>query len=484
MKKLPFFVLLLALGLCACHETYTTNPEAQLAFSTDTLCFDTVFTQMSSITMQMRIYNRHKEALLIDDIRLREGKYFQLNVDGENDPTQLHDLTLRGGDSLFVFVKATIDPLNQANPALVEDAILFHTNQHEQQVCLQAYGQDVEILRQYTLHQDTVLGGSKPYLVYDYLLVDTACTLTLLPGTTFYLHDNAEVVLLGSLHAEGTLEQPIRFRGDRLDEFFIHVPYTAVAGKWNGIYLLQPQGTTSATQHLLNHVEIISGQVGLQCQAYPTDPLPQLQLTNSRIHNFSVYGLVLRNVQAEIANTEISNCATYCLYLQGGEYYLAHNTIASYFRSTDMQIQPVNREDVAAVFIDNLSKDNAPTHAYFYNNLIAGIRSNNLVLATPLPNHYTGAFYNNYLAADSMQVGYFQNNVYAGKRDTLFVNTFYSHTDFLYYDFHLDSVSPARNIGDLPTAQKYPLDREGHSRLQDEAPDAGCYEWQPLPLEP
>ena len=47
------------------------------------------------------------------------------------------------------------------------------------------------------------------------------------------------------------------------------------------------------------------------------------------------------------------------------------------------------------------------------------------------------------------------------------------------YDFRLDASSKAIDIGKVADAQTYPLDRNGLSRLQDDAPDAGCYERQP-----
>ena len=61
----------------------------------------------------------------------------------------------------------------------------------------------------------------------------------------------------------------------------------------------------------------------------------------------------------------------------------------------------------------------------------------------------------------------------------MFVSSRYAPPDYLYFDFRLDSVSPARNIGDKLTAKLLPTDRLGNSRLEDEGPDAGCYEWKP-----
>ena len=46
------------------------------------------------------------------------------------------------------------------------------------------------------------------------------------------------------------------------------------------------------------------------------------------------------------------------------------------------------------------------------------------------------------------------------------------------YDFQLTPKSAAINIGLADDARNYPQDLKGMPRLEDEAPDAGCYEWK------
>ena len=43
--------------------------------------------------------------------------------------------------------------------------------------------------------------------------------------------------------------------------------------------------------------------------------------------------------------------------------------------------------------------------------------------------------------------------------------------------FGLDSISIARNIGNLDIAKLYPLDLKGRSRIIDGKPDIGAYEY-------
>ena len=54
-------------------EYFTTNPADKLAFSTDTLRFDTSFTKLGSATRILKIYNRRKESIRISKIYLANG---------------------------------------------------------------------------------------------------------------------------------------------------------------------------------------------------------------------------------------------------------------------------------------------------------------------------------------------------------------------------------------------------------------------------
>ena len=118
----------------------------------------------------------------------------------------------------------------------------------------------------------------------------------------------------------------------------------------------------------------------------------------------------------------------------------------------------------------------APTETSFYNCIISGARKNNVVVATPLPTYYSGKFVGNYLQCDSLSVDYAKNNVYASDSDTVvFRNVHYLLKEYRYYDFQLDSISPARGVADSTIALSYPYDRLGHRRKIK--PGAGCYEF-------
>jgi hypothetical protein len=295
------------------------------------------------------------------------------------------------------------------------------------------------------------------------------------------MHEGAGIYAYGSVQAKGSKDRPIIFRGDRTDKLFDSVPYRMASGQWNGIYLIHDKEIEQQPQYQMEYVDILSGSIGLYTYSEETNTTfcPKLTLKNSRIHNHSIYGLILQNVNADVVNCEISNCASYCVYLAGGKHDFVHNTIAAYYGYpyTNLNIHSnIIPEDVAAVYVNDLSKNYAKTISSFSNCIITGGRKNNVVVATPLADEYKGQFVGNYLRADSLSELFAHNNVYAAEEDTaVFQNIYYKYKEYHYYDFRLDSLSPARGIADSIIALDNPIDRVGNIRKPH--PDAGCYEY-------
>ena len=480
MRKL-FFIIICACALVSCRAYQVdNNPALRLSFSKDTISFNTLFTQQGSATLQLMVYNRNASALMIEKIWLEKNDAFSVNIDGEADLSRLSNLQINGGDSMYVFIRLSQTKENQSNkPVLIEDMLHFHlASGTNQQVRLEAYGQDVTRLgkkgkgrTQY--NSAFTFTADKPYLIFDTLIFGGPLTID--AGATLYMHNGACIYALDQVNANGTLEAPIVIRGDRLDNLFDSVPYAYAGGSWNGIYLQadKPQ------LYQFSYTDILSGNIGLYCYNTQKNATSTLQMNACRIHNHALYGLVLLNTNAVVSNTEISNCASYCVYCAGGKQDFIHSTIASYFNYTNIRIQSVAKDDAAAVFIDNLSKTEQ-TVTSFYNSIITGFLPNQLVVATPFDRYYPGAFIGNYLKTDTLPIPNAAQNVYWQESDTtkVFKNNFYKYKEYVYYDFHLDSVSPAIGIADSATALPFPLDRDGVSRAL-KRPDAGCYQYQP-----
>ena len=118
-RKIVLFWAVIAF-LVGCSEyRVSDDPTLRLAFSTDTLCFDTVFTAQGSATAQMKVYNRNASALLIDRAWLKNGNAYHVNIDGEPDASKWRDIQINGGDSMYLFIRVEIDPTDQNTPVLV-----------------------------------------------------------------------------------------------------------------------------------------------------------------------------------------------------------------------------------------------------------------------------------------------------------------------------------------------------------------------------
>ena len=479
---LSIFIFQFSILFTGCREYHPSDdPSLRLSFSTDTLSFDTVITEQGSATLQLKVYNRNASALVIKRIWLEDGEAFTINIDGEADIARMTNMTIYGGDSLFVFVRVTdFGPMNEDTPVRFEDILHFHlASGVTQDVLLEAYGQNVTRIGKAgcgrtEIPGDLTLTATKPYLLFDTIIVGGK--LTIEPGATLFMHRGACIFALSDVDALGTLDAPIIIHGDRLDHLFDSVPYLYAGGAWDGIYLQ----SENPCAYRFSYVDILSGKIGLYCLSTCIAPLPTLRMDGCRIHNHALYGLVLSNIDALITNTEISNCASYCVYCSGGTHVFVHSTIASYFGFTNIRIQSVAKEDAAAVYIDNLSKTEPFTTTSFINSIITGYLPNQLVVATPFDQYYPGSFIGNYLKTDSLVIPHAAANVYYHSTDTakVFVNDFYKYKEYIYYDFHLDSISPAIGIGDSIEALPYPMDRDGFSRA-DLIPDAGCYQHQP-----
>lgn len=460
-------------------EKISADPNLKLEFSKDTLLFDTVFTTIGSSTAQIKVYNPNSKNIEIAAIGLGGGANspYRINVDGAlSKDNRFTNIELRAKDSLFIFVEITVDPLSTNAPVFIKDSIEFLTNGNHQDIKLLAYGQNMEILRNRSIQNDTTLTAAKPYLVYGDLIVDSMKTLTLAAGCRLYFHDKANLVVHGNMIANGTSEQPILMRGDRTDQIFEGIPYNFVSNQWGGVLLLNKAG-----KHKFNFVNMNSGYVGIYFSNDDRNYRPSLEITNCRIHNFLKYGLVVQNGDVTVANTEISNTGAYSVYLSGGKHTFIQSTIANYFNSTNVRIQPLSKEGNAAVTITELNRI-IPMGTIFKNCIIAGSGSDELEILSRFADDYHGSFSNCYIRKVKPDPipPMFTGIIWYNSKDTIFKNTYYDINKLEYYNFMPDSVSPARNIGDPDVAKLFPFDLNGNSRLEDTKPDAGAYEWQPV----
>ena len=136
-------LVLLSFQSCKKDDFVDNNPALKLAFSSDSILFDTIFTTVGSATLKLKVYNHHDNTINISSIRLEGGSnsFYRINVDGYPS-INVSDIEIAAKDSLFIFIHLTIDPNNTNNTLVVTDKIVFETNGNVQDVDLVAWGQD------------------------------------------------------------------------------------------------------------------------------------------------------------------------------------------------------------------------------------------------------------------------------------------------------------------------------------------------------
>ena len=332
MKKLTIlFIALLGLGLATSvtgciSDDFTTSPSDLLEFSSDTVSFDTVFTDLGTPTARLKVYNRAKKSVNISSIRFADPNTpFSFNVDGVSG-TQFSDVEIRGGDSIFVFIECYIPESSQNTPMLVEDKLEFVTNGVTQDVVVEAYGQNVIRMRGLTVDRDTTLTADMPYVVFDSITVAPGATLRIEPGVNLLFHDKAKMTVHGRLEAVGTAERKINFRGDRLDNVLPDAGYDILAGQWGGVRF-----TEESFENRMEYVNMRSTVHGLQVDSCGNLDRRKLLLVNSWIHNSQSNAFESRYAWVDAYGCVFSEAAYAAVELTGGRHEFVQCTLSNYY---------------------------------------------------------------------------------------------------------------------------------------------------------
>ncbi|WP_181307354.1 hypothetical protein [Rufibacter sp. XAAS-G3-1] len=324
---LKSLLLLCATGwwMSACtprEEEITPDASALLRLEADTVWFDTVFTEVGSVTKRLKVYNPHKNAVRISEIKVGGlgASPFQVFVNGVPGP-MLENVELRGKDSLLILVKASIHPNAQEQPFLVNDSILFLTNGNRQKVKLLAYGQNATYYRHnYTTAPAEVWTAAKAHVIYDSVTVPAGQTLTIQKGSQIHLHRNAKIKVLGTLKVEGEHEKRVVFQQVRREEQYRNAP-----GQWQGLEFLP-----GSQNNELNYTELKNAVTGIYLRAEGTN-VPQVTLRNAFLKNMLQNGVLSHGGNVRLENSIIANCGQYSFAgIGGGVYAIYFSTLANY----------------------------------------------------------------------------------------------------------------------------------------------------------
>lgn len=329
MRNLLYiFILFLGISsLAGCiSDDFTTSPGARLRFSTDTVSFDTVFTDVGTPTARLKVFNPEKKSVNISSIRFRNpDSNFSMNVDGVSG-YDFSNVEIRGGDSIFIFIECYIPETNAARPFLISDDLLFTLNGNEQSVRVEAYGQNVVRLRNAVVERDLTLTAEKPYVVFDSLTVKPGATLRIDPGAMILFHDKASLVVEGKLEAVGEPGKMINLRGDRLDNVLPDVGYDILAGQWKGIRF-----DAKSFDNRMEYVEMQSTSCGVVVDSTSNLSRQKLTLVNSWLHNSEGSVLTSKHAKVDAYGCVFSEAADAVVSLTGGEHLFSQCTLANYY---------------------------------------------------------------------------------------------------------------------------------------------------------
>lgn len=493
MQKILGWVLLaIALGLLACNkdDQFVTGSSVEIDFSTDTLRFDTVFTQLGSATRSFTVRNNGNRPVRIDKIALEgsSGVRFRLNVDGIPG-NELTEIDVWAKDSIHIFVEVTIDPSQPTSisPYIVTDQISFFTGDVRRQVVLEAWGQNANYIPSrfnrgipvlLSCNNQTVVWDSPlPYVIYGEILIDS-CLLQIEAGSRLYFHGGIArnelfgifndgmlyTLPKGRIHINGSPERPVILQGDRLEEEFQEAP-----GQWFGLIFGR-----GSRDNRIEYATIKNSIIGML-----VDSAAELRLRNTQVYNTAGSGLSASHASVNAENCLFrSNAGNSVQLTHGGDYAFDHCTIASY--GVDASAAAMSNfkcyTDDCSVF------DIHRINARWRNCIIFGSRNDEIILSDASQRNEPALFnlsmrncvvrvrdlltQNNGRYADFFST--YCVDCVNGPRDAkLFLN----RTE---QDYRLDSLSIAIDMGlSIP---EIPADLLGNPRVG--RPDAGCYERQ------
>jgi len=501
----PFTLLFSLLLLTGCNDInkYSVSPNHLLSFSADTLTFDTVFTTIGSVTGYFMIYNRNSETLKIENIYLADGERsgFRINVDGRKGEV-FNDIPIWKNDSLYIAVEVTVNPNDDNSPFVIYDSVVFVTNGSAQYVVLEAYGQNTHILKGgVTFTGDTTLTAERPYLVYDSIRIPEGVTVRIEKGASFYMHKDAKWLIDGTMITNGTQDEPVMFRADRLNKLTSYLSYDNISAQWDGLYF-----GASSFDNELNYTLIRNGISGLTFEESTPDR-KKIDIRSSQIKNMDGNVLWAVNCHIEASNTEFSNATGYLVMLSGGKYQFTHCTIANYMQQAMMShsstrfIQALSLADQIVSEDDLEKKQLFPLQQAFFDNcIIDGNIDGNLSVVDK--GELLFLTDESFMNGDDEQFNYhFNHCVIRAKKidnqrfnEVLFIveprveNTKYvkskpdnedDNYDYV-YDFRLVDESMGIGKADRSIATQYPTDRYGIDRLASElGPSIGAYEYVP-----
>lgn len=326
---LSFAVLVFILVLnCSKIDLYS-GKEKVLKFSVDTLTIDTVFTTLGSATASVKIYNTSNQTIKISRIYFLNTlqKAYKINIDGTAN-TQFENVEIAPNDSIYLFVKVTVDPQSGLNEILLQESIAFEYNGVSQFLVLRALGIDAYFHYGDTIDKNMIWPNDKPHVVIEKINKDTiipgifipaGITLTIPPGTKVFFNSQAGILCAGTLKIEGTKTDSVVLRGIRLTSIYHHN-----AGAWLGLLYLRGSKKNTIKYAYIDE-SILGIYMGFQTEFKPENMTDntraEIFIANSFVKNAYYYAIRSMNNKIKAENSVFfTSTDNLCQLSLGGDY--------------------------------------------------------------------------------------------------------------------------------------------------------------------
>lgn len=314
---------------CESEEFRLDDSSVSLAFSADTISFDTVFATVGTATRRVTVYNRTSDHLRLSSVTLGQGRAsrFRLNVDGDTSMVA-RNVEIEAGDSIFIFIQALINPNDAREPFLVEDDIRFSNGQR---LPLTAWGRNAV----YHVKPDgepwsivDCFGWTDtlPHVIVGPALVTGNNTLVLGPGAELYFADGAMLIIdsAARLIAQGSAENPVLFTSLRQDGWYRTLP-----GQWQTVWFYN-----YSTGNVIDHAVVENAVGAIRC--YPN---AQLRISNTVLRHHSDCAIIGQGADITGHNLLVHDCYASLTVLLGGSYEFSRCTFANYWNYSLRKIQ-------------------------------------------------------------------------------------------------------------------------------------------------